>query len=123
MNTTFKPSEFDKQAAASIDMLDVDTAQERVAAILGKQAGPTLTPAPQTPTQAPATPNRKPRSDKGIPKRPPADPDEIVLRLTIEEAQRYATNLRSEDPAMSAAIFNQIIAQIKKRLDSLTRSK
>ncbi len=151
MNTTFKPSEFDKQTAASIDMLDVDVAQERVAAILHPhQAGPTLTPAPQTPPQAPAlkpdltgapltsaivndpnfgkpAPNRKPRSDKGIPKRPTADPDEIVLRMNLDSARMIPFALAKggdlDAKALAWHLQDQIIAQLQKRLDLLTRQK
>ena len=122
-NTSFKPSEFDKQAAASLDMMDVEVAQERVQAILSKQAGPTLTPAPQTQPQAPTL--RKKRSDAGIPKGPktyPTTVPSITLVLAVDEAQKLATSLRNDDPAMSAAIFNQIIAQLQRRLDQLQKA-
>lgn len=128
MNTSFKPSEFDKAAAASLDMIDEQAAAERVQRILHPepqgarsqaQAGPTLTPAPQTQPQAPAT--RKKRSDAGIPKKAPADPDEIVLRLGLEEARDLA--LHSCSTATCAKIQDQIIAQLQKRLDSLMKTK
>ena len=152
MNTSFKPSEFDKQAAASLDMIDEQAAAERVQKILHPEnpypkpaqviysaeakeagwkdsAGPTLTPAPQTQPQAPARdiwdePNNKPRkkrSDAGIPKKAPADPDEIVLRLTLTEARMVA--LGDPDFGISAKIQDQIIAQLQKRLDALQKQK
>ena len=114
-------SEIHNQLVATHEQLDLDEAQERVQRILHGQAGPTLTPAPATPPQAPATPNRKPRSDKGIPKRPPADPDEIVLRLSLDEARKAALGM--PDFATSMKIQDQIVAALQKRLDSLTRSK
>lgn len=133
MNTSFKPSEFDKQAAASLDMMDEQAAAERVQKILHPepqgarsqaQAGPTLTPAPQTQPQAPAP--RKKRSDAGVPKKAPADPDEIVLKLKLEDARRIPLLMgKSEnlaDKLMAWLIQDQIIAQLQRRLDQLQKA-
>ena len=126
-NTSFNPSTFDKQAAASLDMIDEQAAAERVQKILHPepqgarsqaQAGPTLTPAPQTQPQASAT--RKKRSDAGVPKKPPADPDEIVLRLTLQDARECA--LGDVDHILAAKIQDQIIAQLQRRLDQLQKA-
>ena len=129
-NVSFKPSEFDKQAAASLDMMDVEVAQERVQAILSKQAGPTLTPQPQTQPQSPAglpsVAPRKKRSDAGVPKKAPADPDEIVLKLKLEDARRIPLLMgKSEnlaDKLMAWLIQDQIIAQLQRRLDQLQKA-
>jgi len=114
-------SEIHNQLVATHEQLDLNEAQDRVQRILHGQTGPTLTPSPATPPQAPATPNRKPRSDKGIPKRPPADPDEITLKLTLTEARMVA--LGDPDFGLSAKIQDQIIGHLQKRLDSLTKQK
>lgn len=157
MNTTFNPSTFDKQAAASLDMIDEEAARKRVEAILDKQAGPTLTPeavnsggigkalkeaqigptltpapmtewsryvntlppASQTQPQAPAT--RKKRSDAGIPKKAPADPDEIVLRIPLAEARAIGTG--TTGPFFREWVQDQIIAQLQRRLDLLQKGK
>jgi len=130
-------SEIHNQLVATHEQLDLDEAQDRVQRILHGQAGPTLTPAPQTQPQAPATHpdvrmtpqgsvvlQRKPRSDKGIPKRPPADPDEIVLRLTLAEARNAAIACGKFDCyGIAEHIQDQIIAQLQKRLDLLTKQK
>ena len=153
-----KPSVFDKQAAASLDMLDEQAAAERVQKILHPetqgarsqaQAGPILAPQPQTQPQAPATmknggpydadkipaqqkvlsemkPNRKPRSDKGTHKpKAPADPDEIVLRLSLNDARLGALAIGTTDYCgdLARRIQDQIIAQLQKRLDALTKGK
>lgn len=146
-NASFKPSEFDKQAAASLDMMDVEVAQERVQAILGKQAGPTLTPQPQTqPSKIPAPktdlvgkpitaaeandPNfgkpapRKKRSDAGVPKKAPADPDEIVLKLKPEQIMDAALILSQTSQSHTAMLMlMQMNVHLQKRLDMLSRSK
>jgi hypothetical protein len=115
---------FNAAAQASIDLLDLDEAKDRVAAILHPQAGPTLTPAPQTQPQAPATPNRKPRSDKGIPKRPPADPDEIILRLSLADARLAALAAgAASHHDLAKAIQDQIIGHLQRRLDQLQKGK
>lgn len=131
MNTSFRPSEFDKQAAASLDMIDEQAAAERVQKILHPepqgarsqaQAGPTLTPAPQTQPQALAP--RKTRSDKGTHKpKALADPDEIVLKFSIKEAQEIALCLKLDYGDYAARIQDQIIAQLHKRLDALQKGK
>jgi len=117
-------SEIHNQLVATHEQLDLDEAQDRVQRILKGQAGPTLTPAPQAPPQAPATPNRKPRSDKGVPKKAPADPDEIVLRLSLDDARLAALAAGAEGHYdLAKEIQDQIIGHLQKRLDSLTKQK
>ncbi len=158
MNTSFNPSTFDKQAAASLDMIDEQAAAERVQRILHPeavnsggiakvlkeaQAGPTLTPQPQTHPQAPATKleaskskldllgsfpiqkPRKPRSDKGTHKpKAPADPDEITVKMSIDLARAIAMACAETNRfEMAAYIQDEVIAQIKKRLDALQKQK
>ena len=124
-------SQTHNQLVASHEQMDLDEAQERVQAILSKQAGPTLTPALQTQPQASARdiwdePNNKPRkkrSDAGVPKKAPADPDEIVLRMSIDKARTVALLLGGSYGQESALIQDQIIAQLQKRLDALQKQK
>lgn len=115
---------FKEQARASIEQLDaeqMEAAQKRVEAILGTQAGPTLIPQQETQPQAPAT--RKKRSDAGIPKKPPADPDEIVLHLTLAEARNAAIACGKFDcHGIADHIQDQIIAQLQRRIDQLQKS-
>ena len=141
-------STFDKQAAASLDMIDEQTAAERVQKILHPepqgarsqaQAGPTLTPALQTQPDSPTgltthlgkpamnPPNRKPRSDKGIPKGPKAsaDPDEITIRMSLDEARTVALQLGTGEAyykIIATRIQDQIIAQLQRRLDQLQKA-
>lgn len=120
MNTSFKPSDFDKQAAASLEMMDVEGAAERVQAILHPQGGPTLTPAPQAQPASPTV--RKKRSDAGVPKKASADPDEIVLHLTLAEARNAAIACGKFDCyGIAEHIQDQIIAQLQRRLDQLQK--
>ena len=105
--------------------IDVEAAQERLGAILRNDLRPTLTGLPDaSPTHLPA-PNRKPRSDKGIPKRPPADPDEITLKLTLDDARQAAFQLSDSELTSHIAtkVQDQIIGQLQKRLDLLTKQK
>ena len=119
--------------------IDTTEAQERLDKILSRERALPISagfPTPPTHPPAPKTdyigghastsdyrpaPNRKPRSDKGVPKNPPADPDEITLKLTLTEARMVA--LGDPDFGISAKIQDQIIAQLQKRLDALNRSK
>ena len=114
-------SEIHNQLVATHEQLDLDEAQERVQRILHGQAGPTLTPVPQTQPQAPAT--RKKRSDAGLPKKPPADPDEITLRMTIDEARDLALGMTSAHWPVAARIQDQIIGHLQKRIDALQKGK
>jgi len=139
-------SEIHNQLVATHEQLDLDEAQDRVQRILHGQAGPTLTPAPVAPPQAPAkqmTPMetmmrpadsnpvtlriRRKRSDAGIPKKAPADPDEIVLRLSLNEARSLALHASGSqvvaDYELAKEIQDQIIGHLQKRLDSLTKQK
>ena len=116
-------SQTHNQLVASHEQMDIDEAQERVQRILHGQEGPTLTPAPQTQPQAPAT--RKTRSDKGTHKpKAPADPDEIVLKMSIGDAREAAKALSYGGlPEVSAMIQDQVIACLQKRLDLLQKQK
>lgn len=115
---------FKEQARASIEHLDaeqMEAAQRRVDAILGTQAGPTLIPQQETQPQAPAT--RKTRKDKGVPKKAPADPDEIVLKLSLHDARVLAIDAGATgDEALARKVHDQIIAQLQKRIDQLQKS-
>lgn len=105
---------------ASIE-IDTEAAQERLEKILHPQAGPTLTPAPQT---QPASPTgRKKRSDAGVPKRTPADPDDVTLKVTLSAARDLAMLAAQGPNSLSAAIQDQIIAQLQRRLDQLQKGK
>lgn len=149
--TDFNPSTFDRQAAASLDYIDEDAAKKRVEAILAgdkPQAGLTPTPQPQTQPQAPAETMRrgisnedmkkyveegipvpaprKKRSDAGIPKGPkaPADPDEITVKMSIDLARAIAMACAETNRfEMAAYIQDEVISQIKKRLDALQKQK
>lgn len=120
--------------------LDTTEAQERVDKILSRErALPISAGFPAQPTQ-PELPSisdpdpvreaaqdrlidkqRKKRSDAGIPKRPPADPDEITLKLSLDEARKTALGL--PDYATSLKIQDQIVAALQKRLDALSKQK
>ena len=63
-----------------------------------------------------------PEATKGVAEEVlPPDPDEITLKLTLTEARMVALG----DPGfgISAKIQDQIIAQLQKRLDLLTKQK
>jgi len=70
---------------------------------------------------------RRKRSDAGIPKKAPADPDEIVLRLSLNEARSLALHASGSqvvaDYELAKEIQDQIIGHLQKRLDSLTKQK
>lgn len=115
-------SQIHNQLVASHEQIDLEAAQRRVEAMNLPKAGPTLTPQPQTQPQAPAP--RKKRSDAGVPKKAPADPDEIVLRLTLAEARNAAIACGKFDCyGISEHIQDQIIAHLQKRLDALQKQK
>lgn len=76
----------------------------------------------QAQQQPPAT--RKTRSDKGVPKKPPTDPDEIVLKLTLAEARNAAIACGKFDcHGIADHIQDQIIAQLQRRIDQLQKQK
>lgn len=104
MNSTEK---FNATAQASIDQVDLEQAQQSVNGILHGQVTEMKT--------------RKPRSDKGVPKKPTSDPDEIVLRVSLQDARELA--LGDVDHIIAAKVQDQIIAQLQKRIDSLSRVK
>lgn len=127
MNTSF-----DKQAAASLDMLDEQAAAERVQKILHPepqgarsqaQAGPTLTPAPQTQPQAHAP--RKKRSDAGIPKGPKKPAVERKGFLTVAQVAHLSKLIESSVQADNEAVAAQgralnASADLHSYLDELT---
>ena len=106
---------FNTQAQESISQIDLTAAQKRVDAILGPK-GPAAVPDSQKPL-------RKQRSDKGVPKKALSDQGEIVLRVTVDVARSMATGLSETFPSMAAMIQDQIIQQLQKRLDSLSKQK
>ena len=97
-------SQTHNQLVASHEQMDLDEAQERVQRILHGQAGPTLTPQPQTQPQAPAP--RKKRSDAGILKGP-KKPTEIQRGwLTVEQVAHLSklieASVQADNEAMAA---------------------
>jgi len=117
-------SEIHNQLVATHEQLDLDEAQERVQRILKGQAGPTLTPAPQTQPQAPAT--RKKRSDAGIakgPKKPAVEP--LRNGLTAKQVEELAELIEASHKADLDAISAQgkslnASADLHQYLESLT---
>lgn len=64
-------------------------------------------------------PSRKRRSDFGTTKpKPPVDPDEITLKLSLDTARHIALKIGGLD---GVEIQNQIIAQLQKKLAQLSR--
>jgi len=124
--------------------LDTTEAQERLDKILSREralpisAGfPTQPTQPELPSISDPDPvreaaqdrlidkQRKKRSDAGIPKRPPADPDEITLKLTLDDARQAAFQLSDSELTsyIATKVQDQIIGQLQKRLDLLTKQK
>lgn len=124
--------------------IDTTEAQERLDKILSREralpisAGfPTQPTEPKLPSISDPDPvreaaqdrlidkQRKKRSDAGIPKRPPADPDEITLKLSIDAARQVALACSTSifTKHLAQEIQDQIIAHLQKRLDALTKQK
>lgn len=103
--------------------IDIDAAQERVKTILGPLPTEYISIVQPTQPTHPPAPNRKPRSDKGVPKKLPADMDEIVLRMPLQEARDLALEIGLVFPNIAAKIQDQIIVHLQKRLDLLTKQK
>lgn len=99
--------------------IDVESRQKRVHEILNGEAPQTLHE--QLRASVDLTRTRAKRKDAGIPRKPPADPDEIVLRVSLEQARRIA--ILVPDASLGAAIQDQIIAQLQKRLDAFLKQK
>ena len=110
----------DKKFLDTLDQLDLAETTKRVDAILGKGTphGPILTGV-TAPTPAP----RKKRSDAGVPKKAPADPDMIVLRLTVKDARDLALHYNGSDAYLAGSVQDQIIDHLRKQLDLLTKQK
>lgn len=108
-------STLNEQLQASIEEIGLKAAEKRVGAILGAKG---LQPLPET--QKPA---RRTRSDKGVPEKPPSSADEVTLRVTVDVARSMATGLAETFPSMSALLQDQIITQLKRKIDSMQKQK
>lgn len=108
-------SAINEQLQESLDQIDIGRAEKRIGAILGNK-GPQPLPEPQKAA-------RKRRSDAGVPKKPPSNGDEIMLRVTVDVARSMATSLAETFPSMSTLIQDQIIQQLQKKIDVLSRAK
>ena len=120
----------DKKFLDTLDQLDLAEATGRVDTILHKQAQAyldqvSLAGAPKTGLRADGLPPapRKKRSDAGVPKKAPADPDMIVLRLTVKDARDLALHYNGSDAYLAGSVQDQIIDHLRKQLDLLTKQK
>ena len=89
--------------------IDVERGKERVQQIINGSAD---------------KPARRKRSDAGTHRQAKADSDEIVLRVTLEQAKlitkRLCGAVSFEGDELFASIQDQIIAQLQKRINALT---
>jgi len=132
-------SQFDRQAQASLDQIDLEAAQARVEGILHK--GPQAVAKKQTDfnpqefelekahqeevagvvrnhvaqAEAAAEKKRKKRSDAGVPKTPA---DEITLKLHFDVARDLAKKIAGEMPTLAALIQDQIIQNLLRRVQA-----
>lgn len=69
------------------------------------------------------TRTRKRRSDAGVKKGPKVIDGPVIITLTVEQARAAALAIGASDPKLGTQIQDEVIAQLRRRIDALERQK